>query len=165
MSNEDILSFKDWIKISIRFPGSCLKCKKRLLSGEYGYWSKSSKAILHEQCYDSMQVPSLSTKKIADLNEKKEDGDIHDDGGGFRNLESYSLEKSLIDFINKYDKKIKCFICKNKINLHDEIMISLLRLCNKNYYDLDVLYCSDCLVNFNSEVSERYKKNFLSQIS
>jgi hypothetical protein len=63
LGKEGILSATgDWIKISIKFSGVCLHCKKRLTSGEYGYWSKGSKSILHETCYDSLLLP-FSAKK------------------------------------------------------------------------------------------------------
>ncbi len=64
MDKEGILSATgDWIKISIKFSGVCLHCKKRLNSGEYGYWSKGSKSILHETCYDSLLFPLSDTKE------------------------------------------------------------------------------------------------------
>src|SRR5215210_5841840 len=68
MDKEGILSATgDWIKISIKFSGVCLHCKKRLNSGEYGYWSKGSKSILHETCYDSLLFP-FSVKKESSSN-------------------------------------------------------------------------------------------------
>ncbi len=68
MDKEGILSATgDWIKISIKFSGVCLHCKKRLNSGEYGYWSKGSRSILHETCYDSLFFP-FSVKKESSSN-------------------------------------------------------------------------------------------------
>ena len=55
--DKDVLSTNDWIKISIKFSGLCLNCKKKLDSGEYGYWSKLSKSVLHQSCYDSLFLP------------------------------------------------------------------------------------------------------------
>ena len=63
MNKDDILSIDDWIKISIKFSGVCLNCKKRLNSGDYGYWSRVSKSILHELCYNSLFFPSSSAIK------------------------------------------------------------------------------------------------------
>ena len=69
MDKEGILSTTgDWIKISIKFSGVCLHCKKRLNSGEYGYWSKGSRSILHETCYDSMVYP-FSIKRESSSND------------------------------------------------------------------------------------------------
>ena len=69
MDKEGALSATgDWIKISIKFSGVCLHCKKRLNSGEYGYWSKGSKSILHETCYDSMLLPFSPKQKSSSNN-------------------------------------------------------------------------------------------------
>jgi uncharacterized protein YlaI len=59
MDRSDFLSIADWIKISIKFSGLCLHCKKRINSGEYGYWSRASKSVLHDQCYNSLYSNNL----------------------------------------------------------------------------------------------------------
>ncbi len=154
MDEKDILSIDDWIKISIRFSGSCLICKKKLLSGEYGYWSKKFKSILHEACYDKMFKTKTSNEMMA-LSK----------GNQSINSQINLIENGLIDFVNKNNNKIKCFICKNKIDFNDQLIISLLKMCNKNYDNLDTLYCSNCLRNFDIDTANKYEKHFLDQIS
>ncbi len=43
---------KDWVRISIKFNGKCEKCKSIIQSGDYAYWSKTLKKIMHSRCYD-----------------------------------------------------------------------------------------------------------------
>lgn len=40
-----------WIKLTMRFPGKCIKCKKPLKAGETGLWLKGS-GVKHEECGD-----------------------------------------------------------------------------------------------------------------
>ncbi len=50
--DKDPLLARDWIKMTMKFPGFCLICKQRIKSAEVGYWSRTAKSILHEDCYD-----------------------------------------------------------------------------------------------------------------
>ena len=50
--DKDPLLARDWIKMTMKFPGFCLICKQRINSAEVGYWSRTAKSILHEDCYN-----------------------------------------------------------------------------------------------------------------
>lgn len=50
----DLSSFYDWLKISIKFSGICLNCKKKVNSGDIGYWSRKKKGVMHETCYEQV---------------------------------------------------------------------------------------------------------------
>lgn len=52
--NSDLGSFDGWFKMSMKFPGICLKCKKKINLGEMGYWSRKKKSVLHEKCYEQV---------------------------------------------------------------------------------------------------------------
>lgn len=41
-----------WVKLTMRFPGKCIKCKKPLKIGERGLWLKGV-GVKHEQCGES----------------------------------------------------------------------------------------------------------------
>ena len=58
--DKDPLLARDWIKMTMKFPGFCLICKQRINSAEVGYWSRTAKSILHEDCYN---LSGLHTKK------------------------------------------------------------------------------------------------------
>ncbi len=154
MNKEDILSATgDWIKISIKFSGVCLYCKKRLNSGEYGYWSKGSKSVLHESCYDSLLLPSSVKKNespsdIAGLMTldrhidktsalQKKDGnaennaqlanvDGNDGSSGGGSGGNNNNNNNILG--RKREKKVKCFICNNYVDFNNELVISLLKL-------------------------------------
>ncbi|MGN6821245.1 MAG: hypothetical protein ACTHJ7_00440 [Candidatus Nitrosocosmicus sp.] len=68
MNKEDILSISDWIKISVRFNGLCSSCKKKIDSGSYAYWSRLSKSILHDSCYESLFFITLKFEKKNSIN-------------------------------------------------------------------------------------------------
>lgn len=182
MNKDDILSIDDWIKISIKFSGVCLNCKKRLNSGDYGYWSRISKSILHELCYNSLFFQSSSSSSaikessgvvgVTSVLDKSNSKTISLDGittspppppptasGATDNGISNSNNN-----IKKKGKKIKCFICNKYIDFNNDFIISLLKLGEKYNSNLDILYCYDCLENFDNDVYENYKKKFLSQI-
>jgi hypothetical protein len=40
----------EWIKLLVKFNGTCQICEKQILVGEYALWSKSSKKIKHIDC-------------------------------------------------------------------------------------------------------------------
>jgi hypothetical protein len=177
MGKEGILSATgDWIKISIKFSGVCLQCKKRLNSGEYGYWSKGSKSILHETCYDSMLLP-FSVKKESSSNNadsvtldkaanktvspKNKDGDIDISSNGNSNNNDYG--SSSVPG-RKRAKNTKCFICSNNADFDNDLIISLLKLAEGYNCNSDVLYCHDCLEKPSNGVFENYKKKFMNAL-
>ena len=40
----------DWVKILVKHKGRCNLCQKDIISGEYAFWSKTSKGIRHILC-------------------------------------------------------------------------------------------------------------------
>ena len=50
--DKDPLLARDWIKMTMKFPGFCIICKQRIKSAELGYWSRTAKSVLHEDCYN-----------------------------------------------------------------------------------------------------------------
>src|SRR6476620_8242990 len=120
MKKEDILSIKDWLKISIKFSGACSNCMKRIDSGIYGYWSKSSRSVLHESCYISL---FLSSSDIPNSN-------ITDGCGNYDNLPHAIInnEKDSKCLINRQMKNKKCFICNGYIDSENNLVAYLLKL-------------------------------------
>jgi hypothetical protein len=174
MNNEDILSINDWIKISIRFSGICLNCKQRLNSGEYGYWSRISKSILHESCYNSLFLQSSIVKDSSDdigtgVSNKN---NIKTVNLGGNTLSNYNPSDTLINnnnedginIVKRREKKTKCFICDKYIDFNNDFIRYLFKLSEKYKSNLDVLYCFDCLENFTFDVYKNYKKKFMSKI-
>jgi len=163
------MSDNDWIKISIRYSGPCVKCKKKLESGSYGYWSRSSKSILHEKCFEDMD--SFSSNKI-----KMTDSDT--DIEFIKNVQNNKCmtTKDLLlknsqqsiglmsKSIKKNERKNKCYICNNVIDLKDELISSLLTIADKFLYKVDVFYCHNCLENFNKSDMEKYSQKFMNQV-
>ena len=139
--DKDALSINDWIKISIKFSGLCLSCKKKIDSGEYGYWSRLSKSVLHQSCYDSLFLPQRLPSSSILLSPKE----VHSDS-----------------IVKKSGKKTKCFICSRQVDFNNELMMSLSRLCEKYTSNLDIIYCNHCLDGFNNDVYAEYKRRFMS---
>ncbi|MEJ7641541.1 MAG: hypothetical protein WKF36_05025 [Candidatus Nitrosocosmicus sp.] len=195
MDKEGILSATgDWIKISIKFSGVCLHCKKRLNSGEYGYWSKDSKSILHETCYDSLLFPFFAKKESSsdnaglvtldeagnktvnpknkegdagnNANRAKRDGDINgsSSNGNSGSNNGNNDYGSSSILSRKRAKNTKCFICSNNVDFDSDLIISLLKLAEGYNCNSDVLYCHACLENPSSGVYENYKKKFMNAL-
>jgi hypothetical protein len=174
MNNEDILLINDWIKISIRFSGICLNCKQRLNSGEYGYWSRNSKSILHELCYNSLFLQSSIVKDSSDdvgtgVSNKNNIKTVNLSGNTLSNYNSTDAlinnnNEDGINIIKGRAKKTKCFICDKYIDFNNVFIKYLLKLSEKYKSNLDVLYCFDCLENFTFDVYKNYKKKFLSKL-
>ena len=144
--DKDALSINDWIKISIKFSGICLNCKKKIDSGDYGYWSRLSKSVLHQSCYDSLFLPQiLSSSSSPSSSTSLSPKEVHSDS-----------------IVKKSGKKTKCFICSRQVDFNNELMMSLSRLCEKYTSNLDIIYCNHCLDGFNNEVYEDYKRRFMS---
>ena len=195
LDKEGILSATgDWIKISIKFSGVCFHCKKRLTYGEYGYWSKAAKSILHETCYDSMFFPfsakkdsssdnagsvtldRAGNKTVGPKNKEgdagnnadrvKRDGDINSGSNG--NSSSHNGNNNNhggSSILNrKRAKNTKCFICGNSLDFDNDLIISLLRMAEGYNCNSNVLYCHACLENPGSGAYENYKKKFMNAI-
>lgn len=146
--DKDPLLARDWIKMSMKFPGFCLVCKQKINSAEVGYWSRESKSILHQDCYN---LSGLHTKKIKNsFNSKtvlsQKNGDI-----------------LLAEFITQRENKEKCFICSNRVNFHDNLIMTLLKL-EKNISTLDTIFCSTCLTCFDPLIFEEYKRAFSNKL-
>jgi len=174
MKKEDILSIKDWLKISIKFSGACSNCMKRIDSGIYGYWSKSSRSVLHDSCYVSL---FLSSSDIPNSN-------ITDGCGNYDNLphaiinnernnkrlNSYGSnifctnDKDSKGLINRQLKKKKCFICNSYIDSDNNLVAYLLKLNEINNNKSDIIYCYNCLENFRDEVLKKYQNKFMNDI-
>lgn len=186
--DKDVLSTNDWIKISIKFSGLCSSCKKKLNSGEYGYWSKLSKSVLHQSCYDSLFLPqrlpspssshspsSLDPKGIssgsaaAAADAARVSGEKNGKpAASTTTTSSIGVDNNAHENGNniskKRDKKIKCFICSRYVDFNNELMKSLSGLCEKYNSNSDIVYCSYCLENFDNDVYENYKRRFMGQI-
>lgn len=165
MNKEDILSISDWIKISVRFKGLCSSCKKKIDSGSYAYWSRTSKSVLHDSCYESLFLLPLNMQKISSIN--------NEDGRGYikKNKEDETSTNFPLTSSNKVDKKdgkykeerkVKCFICDRNIDFNDDLIKILLNLYSNNG-TANVVYCHYCLENFDKDVYEKYKKKFMSK--
>lgn len=145
----DPLLAPDWIKMRMRFPGFCLICKRKINSAEVGYWSREAKSILHQDCYDLSGLHTKKTKNL--LNSKtvlsQKNGDI-----------------LLAEFITQRENKEKCFICSNRVNFHDNLIMTLLKL-ERNVSTLDTIFCSSCLTCFDLHIYEEYKRAFSNKLN
>src|SRR5215203_1449758 len=140
--DKDALSINDWIKISIKFSGLCLNCNKKIDSGEYGYWSRLSKSVLHQSCYDSLFLPQrLPSSSFSSSSLSSTPKEVYSDS-----------------IVKKRDKKTKCFICSGQVDFNNELMKSLSGLCEKYHSNSDIIYCNNCLDGFNNDVYENYKR-------
>jgi hypothetical protein len=164
LNTKDILSINDWIKISMKFSGVCLYCNKKLNSGEYGYWSRVSKSILHESCYNSVFLsPSADIKELS-LNGTSDSDINHNKTSHLDDGNNTASSRNNSNIIKKRERKIKCYICNTYIDFENDLILSLLKLCEKYNSNSEILYCYNCLENFNKDVYENYKKRFMNQI-
>jgi hypothetical protein len=60
----------DWIRLLVKYKGKCSTCGKEISAGQYAFWSKSSKAIRHNEC-TVPQPPSTTEKRDPDTNRHK----------------------------------------------------------------------------------------------
>lgn len=147
---EENFSSGDWIKIKIKFSGSCLKCKQKIIAGDLGYWSRNAKSILHDNCY-------LSFKKIdqTDYPEKNRDNNrMNIEDKINNNHAAAKLAQRKIDL---------CFICNNPVNLHDPLIVDLIKV-DELGDQLRSPYCALCMKGFNSRIFEDYKTSFRRKI-
>lgn len=56
----------DWIRLLVKYKGKCSACGKEISAGEYALWSKSSKAIKHNECKAPAQA--ITEKRGRDKN-------------------------------------------------------------------------------------------------
>ena len=142
--DDDPLLSRDWIKMTVKYPGFCLICKKRINGAEVGYWSRTAKSILHADCYD-----------LSVLNDKKNQALLHNktDQG---KKKGYNL---LPDFITQRQNKERCFICGNRIDFHESLILTLLKL-ERNISALETFFCSTCLSRSDLDIFEDYKHAF-----
>jgi hypothetical protein len=132
----------------MKFPGFCLICKQRVKSDEVGYWSKTTKSILHQDCYNLSGIHTIKNQN------------------SFRNTTVQSQkngESLLTEFITQRENKEKCFICSNKINFHDGLIMTLLKL-ERNIGNLDTIFCSTCLSCSDTQIFEDYKHAFSNKL-
>jgi hypothetical protein len=143
MDKAPLLS-RDWIKMTMKYPGFCLICKQKINSAEVGYWSRAAKSILHEDCYN---LSELHTNKNQDLLNNKTD-------------QSKNKEDNLLaNFITQRQNKEKCFICGSQVDFRDTLILALLKL-ERNIGTLETFFCSECLSISDLNVFEEYKHAF-----
>lgn len=140
----DISSFTDWVKIKIKFSGLCLNCKRKINTGDFGYWSRSSKSIIHENCYLLL---------ISNNDENNHEELIN-------NNYSRSMHKNNNDRkLTTLAKNQRCFICNNRVNIQDPLIISLTEILDK-YDPNESIYCTVCMKGFNSRIFREYRAAF-----
>jgi hypothetical protein len=172
VNKEDVLSVNDWIKISIKFSGPCSICKKKIDKGSYAYWSRSSKSILHDSCYDSIFLSS----NIKQLNDNVAEDDskyvkkdrkieiTNDNSHTFSTIVN-RYDNNSIGIANRKERKTKCFICDRNIDFNNDLIQILTSLIDSsNNAKSDIMYCHECLESINKGVDEKYKKRFMSKL-
>ncbi len=58
----------DWIRLLVKYKGKCSACGKEISAGEYALWSKSSKAIKHNEC--KTPAKAITEKRGRDKNKQ-----------------------------------------------------------------------------------------------
>ena len=139
---------RDWLKMTIKFPGFCLICKQRINPGVMGYWSRTAKSILHEDCYNLCGLRAKQNRDSLNNNpiQNKNNGD--------------SL---LADFITQREKKEKCFICGSQIDFKESLILTLLKL-ERNINNIETIICSTCLSRSDLHIFEEYKHAFSKKL-
>ena len=145
---EDLSSAGDWIKIRIKFSGSCLHCKKKINIGEVGYWSRKAKSIVHENCFLQFDEPIQQEK-----------------GEGYRrNNQTLISEKDNPDnTLLKMNDNAQCYICNSLVDIRDPLIIELSNIDFKKDH-VKAYYCATCLKVFNKAIFNKYKTTFQSKI-
>ena len=143
-TDKDPLLARDWIKLNMKFPGFCYVCKQRINSSQVGYWSRTAKSILHEDCYN---LSGINARKNQDLFNNKT---IKSQKNG---------DRLLTDFITQRENKERCFICNSQIDFHDSLILTLLKL-EKNISTVETIFCSTCLSRSDLHIFEEYRHAF-----
>lgn len=60
----------DWIRLLVKYKGKCSACGKEISAGQYALWSKSSKAIRHNEC-TAPQPPATTEKRDPNKSRQK----------------------------------------------------------------------------------------------
>jgi hypothetical protein len=60
----------EWIRLLVKYQGKCSACGKEISAGQYALWSKSSKAIRHNEC-TVPQPPATTEKRDPNTNRHK----------------------------------------------------------------------------------------------
>lgn len=147
----DPFSSGDWLKIKVKFPGKCIKCKGGLEPGNTCYWSRSTKAIVHEECYlpsltNPLQIGSdVGEVKALTRNESSNNKDVHSQN-------------------NKHKRSTKCFICSNPIEIDNNLISALYFIGKADGRDYESIYCPTCLESFDDKKYEMYRKSFMRKI-
>jgi hypothetical protein len=145
--HDNIFSSGDWLKIKIKFSGVCLNCKQKINAGDFGYWSRNIKSIVHASCYLESNKIDQVANPVANRHEiGLSIGDKNDDTTTLRQL-----------------KNEACFICNKSVNFNDPLIIELIKVKDKSD-QLKSWYCVDCLKGFNTIVYEAYKTSFNRKI-
>ena len=148
MRNDDLLLLGDWIKIKIKFSGICLHCKKKISIGEFGYWSRKAKAIVHDECYLELNTPIQ--QKIGE--------------GYIKNNRKQVSEKNNPDgMILDMPDNAQCYICNSSVDLKDPLIIELSKINDKEA-NVDVFYCATCLKGFDTVIFNDYITSFQRKI-
>jgi hypothetical protein len=61
----------DWIRLLVKYKGTCSACGKEISAGQYALWSKSSKAIKHSECKASQPPATTEKKRGRDTNRQQ----------------------------------------------------------------------------------------------
>ncbi|VFJ15066.1 conserved protein of unknown function [Candidatus Nitrosocosmicus franklandus] len=144
----DLFSSGDWIKIKVKFSGLCQNCKKRLSIGDLGYWSKASRAIVHEDCY---------------LQSKTPDGPETQGGTRIKNKTQTSQEDRSDRTYLELFKDARCYICNKPVDANDPLIMELFNIGGKKDHG-GVFYCGNCLKGFNKDILNDYRTSFQRKI-
>lgn len=147
MSLDSFTADADWIRIKVKFPGKCIKCNKKLDPGIFCYWSRASKAILHEDCY---QLRNSGQPQILSIDDDT-------------NLPTGKFKKTLLNQNSNTLRKVnsKCIICSGVIDIHNVLIVKLSEIGDSRGDQEGSNYCAECMVNFNADKYELYKKEFM----
>jgi hypothetical protein len=148
MRDDDLLSLGDWIKIKIKFSGVCLNCKEKISTGEFGYWSRKAKAIVHDKCY--LQLIRPSQQKVEEGNREKDRKQV-------------SKKNNPDSPIFELPDNAQCYICNNHVDINDPLFIELFKIKDKEI-DVGTFYCAICLKGFDTAIFNEYKTSFQRKI-
>ena len=109
----------DWIKLLVKYKGKCVICSKPILSGDYAYWSRSQKAIMHIDCKsDQYKFQSSSRRDSNSIKPQKMNcsicnNSILDDLNGFDYI-NFNLCYSCLRNPSSFKKYKEKFLIKLK---------------------------------------------------
>ena len=47
-----------WVRITMKFPGTCIVCREKIGANEVGLWSKGA-GVKHEKCAEVRELPCM----------------------------------------------------------------------------------------------------------